>query len=309
MEFKPNPWVPGGFVQTILGTWNFSNVEDRGQRHEFAFNDGDKTSYIEHGEGPVVVLLHGLGGNAWSSYSKRLNLKFAAQGFRVIRFNHRGCDPKLSSKRIYHAAAYEDLDEFLSFIAHKHHIHTVIGFSLSGTILLNLLRRKHIAADHAITVCAPLDLEASSARLSRFSNLLIDQYFCRHLKRHALKHGFARKDEFPKFFNLRKFDDFFTAKQAGFRNREEYYRAASSFKEIHKITNKLTMIASIDDPIVESRSYSEVKKRTKHQVIMTERGGHMGYLGHRKNGEVRWLDAALLKLATNNAHPPSRASE
>ena len=111
-------------------------------------------------------MFHGLGGSAESGYMIRLARIFCIFGWIVVRCNHRGCGSHSSeSKGFYHSGSTSDLlqavgkiDQLLPDLNM-----ITIGFSLSGTILLNTLGKRHEACSEfknwkgAIAVCAPID--------------------------------------------------------------------------------------------------------------------------------------------------------
>lgn len=91
---------------------------------------GQKIKYLEAGSGPVVVLLHGLGGN---STNWAFNTPALAQKFRVVvpdQVGFGGSDKPLIN---YHVGTYVDfLDKFLSEL--KVERATLVGHSMGGWV-------------------------------------------------------------------------------------------------------------------------------------------------------------------------------
>ena len=68
-----------------------ARAEEAAQMKTYASFDGTTISYLERGEGPVVILLHGFSGNAdlnW--FQPQIAQKIAAAGYRVIAPDLRG---------------------------------------------------------------------------------------------------------------------------------------------------------------------------------------------------------------------------
>src|SRR5690606_8785956 len=105
-----------------------------------------------------------------------------------------------------------------------------------------------------------------------------------------------------KELTLRQFDDLYTAPRSGFRDAAEYYEKASSFPLLGRISVPALIAGSADDPMVETASYREIPEGPGLDVVLTPKGGHVGFVGSdgtstglRGSLNVRWMDTMILK--------------
>lgn len=255
----------------------------------------------------LVVLFHGLGGCSESAYMLRLCRKFNAKGVDVVRVNHRGSGYHVANcKGIYHSGSVDDVYQALNFLSAEypeHQIHAV-AFSLSGTILLNTLGTHVDACDRmleqAITISAPSDLESSSKALTKNSNWNYNIFYTHYLKKHAN----MRREKYPelkypdvsKVRNLRDFDQVFTAKVGGFKDRSDYYQTWSPKDRTEKIKTRTVILGSANDPIVPVDTFSNLKLSSSTTMTVEKCGGHMGFIGRGQSefNDNRWMDSFIM---------------
>jgi predicted alpha/beta-fold hydrolase len=100
--------------------------------------------------------------------------------------------------------------------------------------------------------------------------------------------------EFPKEPSLRAFEDLFATTRAGFANAKEYYDKCSSIHFIPEIKIPSLIVSAADDPVVDSRRLVDLEVNNNIDVLLTEKGGHVGFLGWgTRYDEVRWADQAI----------------
>ena len=88
----------------------------------------------------VVILLHGLEGNAHRSYMRGQAATILEQGFDIFGMNFRGCSGADNLKlQSYNAGKTEDLDQVVQHIVTLNRYRRIyaVGFSLGGSLLLN----------------------------------------------------------------------------------------------------------------------------------------------------------------------------
>jgi predicted alpha/beta-fold hydrolase len=316
--FKPHIMLRGGQLQTIVGSLSSKRTEHQTQQKILVtLSDGDQT-YAEldcprvknENNDCLVVVFHGLGGSAQAPYLTRLSRKLCSLGFAVARANHRGaCDETAHlAKGLYHCGSSNDAMEIVDAVFKAGHYKRLglVGFSLSGAVILNLVgrnARKKFAWNESlksvVAVCAPMNLEESSKSLARLRNVHIDLYYSRMLRKKALQlisdHGPSRYPKIPKSFTLRDFDEFFTAPVAGFLSRVDYYNQCSPQNIIDDIDIPTLILQSTDDPVVPKDSIGSTKN--PHVCIDVQQGGgHMGFVSQAKTrfGDRRWMDVAII---------------
>ena len=114
------------------------------QRERITLKDGDfidlDWSYASEPTNKVVILLHGLEGNAQRAYMLGAAKIFNQNNFDAVCVNFRGCSGEDNLKfRSYHSGVTEDLEDVINhIISSKHHSELFInGFSLGGNVALN----------------------------------------------------------------------------------------------------------------------------------------------------------------------------
>lgn len=139
----------------------------------FRGRDGVELAWREIGDGPPVVLLHGLLGTGALMADSGLALAIAARGHRVILPDLRGHG---DSERPHDPAAYpQDIlaDDMLALIDHLGlDGYSLAGYSLGGKLVLRLLARG-ARPDRAVVAGQGLDaLDAESNRTNGHRRVL-----------------------------------------------------------------------------------------------------------------------------------------
>ncbi len=323
-EFKAHPLVRGGQLQTYI-PYVFGDVPKlkADEIIHVTLPDGDKLELVvNEPEGPVrgnVFLMHGLGGNSESSYKLRIAKKLLPNGYRVIRHNHRGEGSTAdANKGIYHSGASDDVYACLLDFAERwpDEPFVLIGFSLSGTILLNLLGRRPADVKNlgfvkaAMSVCSPVDLQACSKALSSPRNKILDAFFARKTIRYFKRRGMIDREFIRAKLQkptLRKVDEYITSRRAGFRDASHYYDECSPTIVLNQINIPTLVLAASDDPIVPAESVAVAKVSPHVEKRIEKSGGHMGFLSKTltAHGDYRWLDSFIEAWVNEKLQPAS----
>jgi uncharacterized protein len=283
----------------------------KGRNIKVQLEDGDRLSGI-HLEGTsdlVIYLFHGLLQDISASYIQRVSSLLSQQGHSVFLVNQRGCGTGLDlAKEIYHAGRASDLSRAIEYgrnlYPHKKHI--AIGFSASGNALLLLLSKMKnlVGPDAAVSVNAPIDLEAASNHLRGGLSRIYDfnlMLACRRvLKQRSVAGLNPAEFKVPLWWTIRDFDEEFTAIQGGFRDRNDYYTSCSSQNFLHQIGVPALLIAAEDDPFIPYESYLNSSFSSSVHLHVERTGGHLGFLTAEKTryGTNRWLDEAICKAVS-----------
>ncbi len=317
-SFQAHPLLRGGHLQTIFA-FVYANAPSMPEPETLfvKLSDGDELSLdVDHPkavkpETPIVYLIHGLGGCSESAYKLRIARKLNKLGLRAVRHNHRGCGMHARKARgIYHSGSVADVLAGLRKIAETWPDAPIlpVGFSLSGTILLNLLgtKQKELAElsqiKAAMAVCAPIDLTASSAALGRPSNKAYDFYYAKLLVKRLLHQGLIDQNFAKKYLHasrLRQIDEFVTAPFGGFVDVHDYYNRCSPRHTVGNIILPTTILAAADDPIVPPESVREPRYSKSVRLSLQTSGGHLGFISREQTpfGDRRWLDFQVIKWA------------
>ena len=174
------------------------------QRERLELEDGDFLD-LDWSHSPnnnsnkVLIVLHGLEGNAQRPYITGLAKLFNKNGWDVAALNFRGCSGEMNRLyRSYNAGASEDLKEVISAILSKNKYTQIAlnGFSLGGNVVLKYLGEgndipKEIVA--AVAISTPIDLAGSCEKLAESKNSLYSKRFVKKLKEQL----YLRERKFP----------------------------------------------------------------------------------------------------------------
>ena len=106
---------------------------------------------------------------------------------------------------------------------------------------------------------------------------------------------------------LREFDDNFTAPYGGFETADHYYAKASCLPDLPSIRVPALLITAEDDMLVPTQPYlrPEVTGNPWVRSILTERGGHVAFIGRtpcRTRNFVdldrRWAENRIIQCCT-----------
>lgn len=264
------------------------------QRERLRLVDGDfldlDFSFSEKKTSRIVILLHGLEGNAQRTYMKGQAKYANTHGWDACAVNYRGCsgeDNLLYSS--YNAGKTDDLDAVIQYLLQKDHYHEIalVGFSLGGNLLLKYLGERKDAPKEikrAVAISAPLSLKGSLDRLTERQNWIYYTTFLNHLKK-KFKHKMER---FPNQIDaapiksiksLRGFDDIYTAPAHGFKDAMDYYKKNSSLYFLPNIDCSVFILSTQNDSFLSTECYPySLSEKQKNIYLETPKhGGHVGF--------------------------------
>ena len=117
--FQPPWWLRNAHLQTCFAPLVRSKARPVPRNERLELPDGDfvDLSWFGVGVGPVVVVLHGLGGSIDSAYARGIVTHLSGSGFRVVLMHFRGCSGVLNRKlRAYHSGDTEDVRYLFSVL-------------------------------------------------------------------------------------------------------------------------------------------------------------------------------------------------
>lgn len=305
LDLQLKPFVPylkfwTGHSQTILGHVVPSPVFDFSLQQEIlTLHDGDQilVEYVAGTQPYTLSVYHGLGGSAQADYMRRSARVAQELGWNIILVNHRAASSVAVAQKSYHSGRGEDAEFVIQWARQKFHgtKQVALGFSMSGSILLNLLTRRygHEQPDVAVVVNAPLDLKSASVKLTEGVSRLYDLRFYFLLKKLILeRQSDIRMPLVGRTFDI---DEIYTAPVNQFRDRDDYYTKCSTKDFLHQIQTKTFVLSAMDDPFIDVKDYLSGKWSEHVHLTISQHGGHMGYFAKEndpKHGR-RWLDHYL----------------
>ena len=307
-SFVPHTLLRGGIIQTIVGSQfpgksmtptgrvtHIIDLEKNSKSISYEITAKDKTK-------PAVLLAHGMGGCSESGYIKRIAGKLWSQDYGVFMVNHRGSGAGMGlSSRLWNGGSSDDLSEMVNFILKKYPRLILIGFSLSGNILLKYLGEGRFIPSGvvgALSVNPPIDLRLASQTLSTSPSCwLFNKYYMKLIKNQirVLKKNFPScVEQSIDFSTIWNFDVSYTAPVGGYENVDDYYDKCSGKKFLNNIKTPTAILCSIDDPFVPPKIFQDLSRAVT--IYQPKGGGHMGYVSAKQTpfGDYRWMDYAII---------------
>jgi len=315
-EFRPLPLLTNPHVQTLVAAKLAWSWEPPSVTRLLKLPDDDtialevSTPQSWQPDDQTVLLLHGLCGCHRSPYMQRIARKLLRCGIRAVRMNLRGCGSgKGLARSPYHSGQSADVLAVLDSLqqAFPRSPMTLVGFSLGGNIILKLAGEWAAMVpgnvQRVIAVCAPVDLEVCIRRILQPANRLYNRYFtkllCADVAYRQARYADLPPVTLPQRLSLYEFDEYYTAPQCGFRDALDYYRRCSAAPLVPRITIPCHMLFAADDPMVDAHAFDGVALPPNVQVLCTNYGGHLGFLGRPgRPGGYRAMDAQLLAWIT-----------
>ena len=323
--FTPSKWLPGGHSQTIFGRMMRRKSGIVFQRRRIDTPDGDfldldfpeVAGHLPPKDAPIVLLLHGLEGNARRSYACETYQNLARLGIRSVGLNYRSCSGEINrTARFYHSGATDDVALTLAALAKwfPHSKRGLIGFSLGANLTLKFVGEQSANGqrwvDTAVAVSPPFDMAKSSDLLARGFNRLYVQYFLQTLRpkiraKADLLEPVIDVEKLLAARTFREFDDAGTAPLGGFRDADDYYDKCSTAQFLPAIQVPTLLLRALDDPLFapDDVPYDLIEANPCLTAGITPQGGHMGFveggLSHfncwAEQEAARFLAAHLLK--------------
>lgn len=293
-DYKPGFLFKSGQFSTVYsGIFRKVNTVVQ-ERERITLTDQDfidlDWSFAKKKTDKLVVVLHGLEGNAQRPYMLATAKIFNQNDYDAVCVNYRGCSGQPNLKyRSYHSGATEDLDEIIRHILNTKHYSKIYlnGFSLGGNVALKYLGEGRIIPEQiraAIAVSVPCYLYGSCLELHTLKNTLYSDMF----KKHLIEKLRSKQKQFPELVSveeintiktLKDFDDVYTSKAHGFKDALDYYEKCSSLQFLSGIKIPTLILNAKDDTFLSEECYPvpEAESNSKLFLEMPKYGGHVGF--------------------------------
>jgi uncharacterized protein len=251
--------------------------------------------WLRKGRNKLVIIQHGLEGNADRPYVKGMAKAFFDRDFDVLTWSYRGCGDEMNRQlRFYHSGATDDLETVIQHAVNKFHYNEIflVGFSLGGNMTLKYLGERKVIPQikRAVVFSVPVHLESSCRKISIPSNRIYAQRFIKSLKKKILMKSAVMKgldtSKLDKIKSLLEFDDAYTAPLHGFNGAVDYYTRNSAIYFLDSITIPTLIVNTKNDPFLSPECFPE-KQLQGHPYVRLEipdRGGHVGFAVISRSG-------------------------
>lgn len=308
-KFKAAWWLKNPHLQTIFPRLLRSNIKLQVRRERIELPDGDfiDLDWTKNSQGPIVIVLHGLGGSIDSPYAKGIMAAIDNQNWRGVIMHFRGCSGEMNRlPRSYHSGETTDLSYVVNLIKNRFPDTPLygVGFSLGGNVLLKWLGETGSLnpLKRAVAVSVPFELNKAADHLDQNFSRFYQWWLLQQLKNSTLE----KFKNIPAPINLSKvkksrnfweFDDYVTAPLHGFLNVQDYYQQSSSRQFIHKIKIPTLIIHALDDPFISPSAIPSATELPPNVTLeLSKTGGHVGFISGKKFGKAEyWLDKRIIE--------------
>jgi len=303
-NFKPLFYLGNRHLQTIL-----SNIVHppfpKVNKQRLELEDGDFIDLLwsEARAPQTLLILHGLEGSVHSAYAKRILNYCNQHQIAAILMHFRGCGGEPNRLlRGYHSGETGDLRRVIEHLKSSRVSDiALLGYSLGGNATLKYMgeAKTDAAVRCATAVSVPMRLDICADTMDLgfariYQRTLVNRLIKKmHLKRELMNGHDRTFPEPSRMHNFRLFDDAFTAPIHGFDSAEDYYQKCSAKQYLRSIDKPTLIIQAQDDPFMNTGVLPAENELSDAVTLeLSERGGHVGFIGGRFWPEF-WLEKRI----------------
>lgn len=312
-------WLRNGHWETIWPSL-FRRVNFQySARERLELSDGDFVDldwkFAPTPSSDLVIITHGLEGDASRHYVTGMASIFVAAGFDALGWNCRSCSGEINRlPRFYHHGDAGDLRQVIEHaIATRGYQRIVlVGFSMGGSLTLRVLAEDPnwvpVAVKGAVAFSVPCDLHSGVIQLMKPGH----QFYTRRFLRKLGKKIRIKARRFPHLINDKgyhriqnfiEFDHRYTAPLHGYADAFDFYRQASVKPMLHRLKVPALLVQAANDPFLAPECFCEelAKDHPFLHLEITTRGGHCGFLqsgSSHSYAEERALDFIRTQVIT-----------
>ena len=301
-----------GHLQTIIPGLYRKVPGVHYHRERITTSDGDfldlDWSKTRSGSDKLVILSHGLEGDAGRPYIKGMVKTMNQAGFDALAWNFRSCSGEPNKLLIsYHMGASDDLQQVVDYALQRKEYQEIylVGFSMGGNITLKYVgqypEQVPMQVTKAVAFSVPCHISSASAKMAQFENRLYMQRFLKSLRKKlqaksSLMPATMTLDNYHRLRTFPEFDDMYTAPIHGFKDAHDYYTQSSSKQYLATIRIPTLLVNAQNDPFLSPECFpvAEAQANPNFYLEMPLHGGHVGFVeNYRQNkyySERRALD-------------------
>ncbi|MFZ4544846.1 MAG: YheT family hydrolase [Saprospiraceae bacterium] len=275
--------------------------------------DGDflDIDWLRKGNKKVVIITHGMCGNAHADLVKGIANAMSEVGFDIIAINFRGSGKESNrSFKTYHSGETDDLRMVINTIAARSLYHSIslAGYSLGGNVILKYLGEEGSllpgVVKNAAVMSVPVDLVGSDLEMKKWKNkhyILNFNFGVRRLLAPKIEQfpDLLHMKHIKKAKNLSDFANVYVAPAFGFKDADDYHTKASSLPYLQHIKVPTLLIQAQDDTILSESCYPyEIAKANPNLFLeITTNGGHVGFVRFAKD-RFLWSELRFREFLT-----------
>jgi uncharacterized protein len=315
------PQVINAHLQTILANVLRTGHGLAWRRERLELPDGDfvdldwptAASHPLPATAPLVLVLHGLEGNARRGYACELYRHLAANGLRGVGMNFRSCSGEMNRTRwLYNAGATADVGHV---VRHLERLEpstpkAIVGYSLGGNMALKFMGEEGAGLAEnvraAVAISPPLRMWIGSKALETPLGRLYGRRLLKslHTKVRTKAHLLAGHVDVPRVLatrSLYEFDEVATAPLYGYNSADDYYRQCSSAGFVGGIQRPTLIMRSLDDPMIDSADipYDDLAANPYLHPVFPRLGGHVGFMEGPPARPTFWAERQAARFLGN----------
>lgn len=299
-NFTPPFYLFNAHLQTMLPSILRTVADVTYQRERINTPDQDflDLDWSRIGSNKLVIVSHGLEGDASRPYVKGMVKAANAAGMDALAWNYRSCSGEPNLLLVsYHLGATSDLDLVIRYALtqNKYDAIFLVGFSAGGNITLKYLgeapERVPLEVKKAATFSVPCDLKSSAVQISKPQNRIYLRRFLNSLRakleqKIALSEGKLDLSDYDSIKDFQAFDDRYTAPINGFTSADDYYAKSSSKPYLKNIQIPTLLVNAKNDPFLSKECFpvAEAIANPNFYLEIPEEGGHVGFVQNFAKG-------------------------
>lgn len=289
-------------------------VYARRERLELA--DGDFVdldwSVAEKMSNKLVIITHGLEGDATRHYVTGMAKIFSANGYDALGWNCRSCSGEMNRLvRFYHHGDANDLrsviDHAINFYGYQEIV--LVGFSMGGSLTFRAIAefpaKVPAQVKSAIGFSVPCSLKGSVDALSTKENRIYLKRFLRKLGekiklKAKLFPGQIDATNYDEIKTFIEFDNRYTAPLHGYANALDFYEKASVGPLLHQINIPSLIVQAVNDPFL-LPNCMPIETAAQHPQLFLEMPAIGGHCGFMVKGQLHtWAENRAIEFALQN---------
>lgn len=301
-NFKPNKLAKSGKAHTMLQIMSY--LKKLNYEREYVFlRDGHQINIdwkylnnekFDHNNAPIILILHGLGGNSQSSYIKRFTNLAINKGYKVAIYNRRWhTDSFVHYNNCLPFPKHVNMEDMEDIVDHINKIFPnnkkyLVGFSVGANLAIKYYEKNK---DNPFDACVSI---SNGYNIYKGLRMMEDKdtikIVCNFMKELLNKKVLDNIKQYNKDIDLKKvleskslleLENNLIVPLYKYNNIEEYYNEDSCHLVIDKVSKPLLCICSKDDPFVNPElidiPINASMKNDKIITIVTNSGGHIGW--------------------------------
>lgn len=301
LEYKPNILAKSGKAHTMLQIMSYLRFFNY-EREYLYLRDGQlitldwkyNVKYKNINDTPIILLLHGLGGNSQSPYLKKFTSVAINKGYKIVVYNRRCHNKDISSINCVPFPKHVNMEDMEDVVNHIDILYPyakkyLVGFSAGANLAIKYYAQ-HM--DNPFQACVSI---SNGYNIYKGLQLMRDKQsiniVCNFIKDLLNKNTVYNILKYNPDIDINKvissktlieLEENLVVPLYNYESIEEYYNDDSCHHVIDKVSKPLLCICSRDDPFVNQKMIDvPINASMKNEniiTIVTKSGGHIGWI-------------------------------